>query len=34
MRTEFELPKLPPEAQYLVLDSDLEWEAPTVKSDI
>lgn len=33
MRTGFELPKLP-EAQYLVLDSDLEWKAPTVKSDI
>lgn len=34
VRTGFELPKLLPEAQCLVLDSDLECEAPTVKSDI
>lgn len=34
VRTGFELPKLLPKAQYLVLDSHLEWEAPTAKSDI
>lgn len=33
MRTGFELPKLLLEAQYLVLDSDLDQVAPALKSD-